>query len=191
MISFFYTFDYDDEVNMDADAEVKEGRPTTTAAMNAWVYAIAEKYEIHPLKAVALEKFWKHTKADDPDHMLEAAYTIFKHTAVSENDNSLKEMFCLMWLVSAKRLMDAIGTDALIKLNVNAPEFAATYMSRLTRPTPARVWDIRCTSCQNLRQCVYPNSTLMPEMNRQCSNCKSTDGDIEAKLLLRTPPFQQ
>jgi len=68
MIDYFYKIDYDDTVGMNYDDSVGstakrepqgDGAMTNSMELNAWVYALADKYEVLGLRTLALSKFKK------------------------------------------------------------------------------------------------------------------------------------
>jgi hypothetical protein len=83
MITFFYTFDFDD-IKADPKPKIKSGRPACEIQMNAHVYAIADKYQIDELKDLALEKFKTPVNLDNGMALLGATWTMYKNIKIPD-----------------------------------------------------------------------------------------------------------
>ena len=59
MITYFYTFDYDDSLT---SVEANTNKVYNELDMNAWVYVTADKYDVPELRTMALRKFMQAGK---------------------------------------------------------------------------------------------------------------------------------
>jgi hypothetical protein len=131
MISFFYTFDYDDTVTMEDPPLLQSGRPANHMQMNAWVFSIADKYEVVHLKALALEKFKSHADVTDAQQMLGAAWTVFNDMRLPDTEQELCAAVYDMWLLGGADLASNVGCEAMTTYMGLLPDFMGAVFMRL------------------------------------------------------------
>ena len=174
MITFFYTFDYDDTVveeGTDLATDLAKGRPTNRLQMNAWVYAVADKYEVTHLKALALEKFKQHANITNADEMFRAAWTICTEVSLPENDRVLHDLIVNMWLLGGKDLaVSVVETNLLYEL-ITLPEFMTRVHLRLMSAFDAKVKQY-CKQCNRYE--VFERAEVMSK-GFFCKACKGTE----------------
>lgn len=171
MVTFCYTFDYDDHVE-ELPPETHSRRPSTPLQVNAFVYAIAEKYDIMDLKALVLEKFKQHADVTDADAMLRAAWTIYKDIQLPENDRSLHNLILDMWLLGGKPLVVNMGDHNLESYMVGIPEFMARVYSRLMRGSDFKLKQA-CRRCGRYELVERKDITTKPYT--ACRACGGTE----------------
>lgn len=173
MITYFYTFDYDDKVVTDPLPQLRSERPTNELQMNAWVYAIAEKYEAMNLKELALEKFKRSAKVTDVDLMLGAAWTIYKDIPLPQNDRILHETITDMWLMGGKDLAADVGDETMESYLVMLPEFMTKVYMRLVRGLDGGVKQY-CLQCGRYEVFVASEVSELSTKGFFCKSCKKS-----------------
>ena len=131
MIHFFYTCDYDDRVVLRKDDQGNDV-VRNTLCVNADVYAIADKYDIPDLKALALEKSKIAAKAIymHPARMLGAVRHIYTKVQTMASDTALRALVVDAWLMGGSALHEGVGKEKFTELVRQAPEFAADLTIR-------------------------------------------------------------
>lgn len=188
MIEYFYKLDYDaseglpelgDQMTDDSPPYIEE--PQFEMQRHAYIYAVAEKYEVPGLKTVALEKF-KEQAARHGDwcvvRLLWAARTIYLDILLPDDDKELRRI-----LVDAFIYYASANTGALqvIEWYFQAiPQFATDLAIKLMGGfTRDRMWT-KCPRC-NRRQETQQHRPSP----RNCSACRggSVPAEDEAVLL--------
>ena len=174
MISFFYTFDYDDNITVESPPNIKSERPESTIQMNAHVYALADKYQVDDLKALAVEKLKTSVDLTSRHQMLAAAWTVGKVLKLPPGDQTLQQMLSRMWLLGSPEWIDAADADGMTVIAAfcdEMPEFTASLLG--TFATAAKNGTVRytCSACK--RQETIPMSKFLTTAYR-CKNCGST-----------------
>lgn len=183
-MSYFYSFDYDDEVKTNPVPEIKSGRPANRTQMNIWVYALAEKYDISLLKQLAIEKIRLHTSIDDPEQMVGAAWAIFGLAQLPPWDTELKELFCTMWMLGGQELTAQIPDVRMVDLCASVPEFTAMFMSKLPTWRNARYNTLlECSNCgRKLSSEDTKSAALTPGL--LCQYCVNRGTEFPVVLMV-------
>ncbi|KAK3718337.1 hypothetical protein LTR37_005150 [Vermiconidia calcicola] len=197
MISFMYTFDYNDSTSSDtfkststehtlpkgssSSKHLTSPAPSNALQMNAWVYATAEKYEILDLKALALEKFKQHADVTNADDMLGAAWAVYKHISLLETDRQLHDTVRDMWLLGGKELIANIGPEALEDCFASIPKLMGELLTMLIGAFGGGAKTVRqfCKTCN-----YYELFTTSDVVSKEfvCSKCPSKEARESVRL---------
>lgn len=169
MITFFYTFDYDDTVAADPELSADSGRPQDHMQLNAFVYATAEKYQVENLKALALEKFKNRADFTNSAQLASTAKVVFQGISLREKDLRLKEAMVSLWILGAPELDDNMGQEKLTEILADVPELAAIVFSMLAKGVKGGKLLRRCPECR----CRYDYKRTEVFTTIQCRGCKS------------------
>lgn len=128
MITFFYTWDYDDTMSSEVKSEPDSKEPSSDLQLNAWMYAIAEKYEVPDLETMSLQKFKNAaarvlTNVDVPA-LLDAVRTLYKYISLPESDTKLRDILLDTWVLASNELKTAQARPLIVSLFSELPEFA-------------------------------------------------------------------
>ena len=136
MITYFYTFDYEDSVRIRPLPEIEDPKPATTAEINAHVYAVADKYDVPALKSLALEKFRAEcqdiaagTTILNEGNIIDASalelrritYTTFSQLGPY---HELHEIVVWIWLLGGQELWEYFSEEQREQLLSDLPSFA-------------------------------------------------------------------
>ncbi|KAF7188230.1 hypothetical protein HII31_10515 [Pseudocercospora fuligena] len=195
MIEFFYKFDYSSdipkaeettqEVKTDPEEEFATQNIETELELHAWMYAIADKYEISDLKKLALAKFradlrtQKRTRAE-----FELAITlIYSVLPLPESDFTLRQEVVDEWILIVTAAPDGIGRSDVAALSRKLPSFAADVQHRFLSSTSSTLFE--CASCKREQVSCYRDgkNNLF-----SCPRCGTNQRYLSAKLTstLRT-----
>jgi hypothetical protein len=180
MITYFYTFDYDDAVTTDPLPELVSGSLANNMQMNAWMFATADKYEIPHLKALALEKFKQHADVTNADQMLGTAWTVFNDISIPEGEQELYWATYHMWLLGGADLVRNIGVESMAAWFTMNPDFMSKIFVRVMGGMTDGTVKQYCAKCNRWEQCQ--RSEVMTK-KFACSKCFCT----EAKDIVHLP----
>lgn len=131
-IQFFYLFDYDDVTpNHGPRPTGQRWRPIYKLEMHALVYAMADKYDVPNLKALALEKFRVFKDVFNADAMIGAVWTLENQVQLPDGEQELHKAILEMWFVGGKELVNNIGEDRLKECMADIPDFMSSMFIRM------------------------------------------------------------
>lgn len=179
MITFFYEFDYDDNLEGHRTLIFDSNRPTNRTQMNAHVYALAEKYQVHDLKTHAMEKFVKGASWHDKNDMLAAAWTVYKVIELPPNDIVLRDLVVNMWFMGAADFADAEDATDPANCIGEIPELITRMFAKIAQQTCKANIRFTCKKCK-ISEIVARTKAMKHEF--RCKACKSTEVDEEVAL---------
>lgn len=101
MLQFFYHLDYEPPEPIEFGLIA----PPLALVLYAWTYAVAEKYMVDGLKALAMEKFEKATASDlNKDDFLDAAREAY--TSTIDSDRGLRDIVVKVFHAYKLSLLD-------------------------------------------------------------------------------------
>lgn len=141
--------------------------------LNACVYALAEKYQIDNLKALALEKFKENADIFNRAEMLAATWTVWKGIQLPETDSVLRDIVVHMWAVADADLFNDEEAGALlINFFEDIPEFAATIFWALAFGHKNGQIKLVCAKCKKVDS--VPGKTAFFSVFK-CKGCESLE----------------
>ena len=187
MITFFYTFDYDDSMAGDSAVEDGSARPRDHMQMNAYVYALADKYQVANLKSLALEKFKAGADVTAAAGMISAAKTVFKHFRLPEKDVELKQSMLNLWLLALPDLIAEMDVLSLTTLVAEIPELAAMVFAALSVSMVDQVGGRlqHCPTCGSMG--LYTRTEIAKGTTRCSKDCCRTARNGCAWRLVAIP----
>ena len=178
MITYFYTFDYDDAANLASQGQHRDKRkPLCSLEMNAWMYAIAEKYEVPCLKALALEKFKAHANVTDKQSMFCAAQTIYDDIPLPVTDQVLHRLIEDMWLLGGRELMENMREMGVLCAVQNLDVFATNILGKYMGGSTTTVKQF-CKSCNRYEVFKREEVTTKAFVFKACK-CTETKKAVE------------
>lgn len=176
MIHFFCTWDYDDNISVDSVPNIADPKPVTALQMNAYIFAVAEKYEIPTLKALALEKFKKaaaNLQGNIESQLQRATYTVFNHILLPESEEILKTTIVSLWVVGGEALTRQMPAASVQELFNDVPTFGFRLSMRLMAGRSHQLSQC-CKHCK--RGQSYARKTIATVVFR-CFHCGGTEAD--------------
>ncbi|EME79922.1 uncharacterized protein MYCFIDRAFT_80991, partial [Pseudocercospora fijiensis CIRAD86] len=180
MIEYFYKLDYDDfegvpESRNEADNSdlpwIKE--PQFAMQLNAYIYAVAEKYEVIGLKALALDKLKQQAARVDLSTFRRLAWTartVYLDILLPEHDRSCHSLLVDVYLLHAGGVVAQSNFDIGVYLELisrRVPEFALNVATKLMSGFKRnRMWT-QCPRCMKRQETVQS-----PTDNQDCSACQ-------------------
>lgn len=183
---FFYTFDYDDSVNAEPLPGIKSGRPAMQSQMNAHIYALAEKYQVDDLKALAIEKIKKTADVSSRIQMLALAYTTWTVIELPPNDTILHQVVKDMWLMGAADWLDIEHTDSLDSFFKHMPGFMTEMFLKLSSGMKNATVRFTCSKCK--RDETMARASAIQYEYKKCKYCSSTEAVV---TILGPVPFEK
>jgi len=175
MISFFYTCDYDDGIEATTPVpKSRDRQPRSKLQMNAWVYAIAEKYEVASLETLAVEKFAKATAeaAHIFSVLMPATYTVYKLLQLPATDRTLKNTLVAMWMLGGNEVMPK-KEEALHSFAAVVPEFMGDLTKALLNGGKGSVRQ-QCKQCGLVHEAA-PGAVTLGAFRCARNGCFSTE----------------
>ena len=174
MIDFFYKWDYDDKVTVDPKPPPDDPESGYSTHMNAYMYAIADKYEIIDLKGLALEKSMKvaieHSAHLNMALLVSTTYTIYGHIMLPATDKKLKKHLVDMWALSESKVLKKVSSETMIEFLTPFPGFATVFLYCLIRNPSENVTHI-CKDCNGYEQIA---KSELATKGFKCGVCGST-----------------
>ncbi|KXS94488.1 hypothetical protein AC578_1713 [Pseudocercospora eumusae] len=143
MIEFFYKFDYSsdvpttetiaEEVKSDPEEEFATQKINSKVELHAWMYSIADKYEISDLKKLSFTKFTKELQASkltrgDVELLVNLIYSTLP---LPESDTALRDAVVERWIYILGTSQKKVDADELNAISRGNPVFGADVMRRL------------------------------------------------------------
>lgn len=181
MIEFFYTFNYNDKMPESSDGSKPlktNGRPVIQSQMNAHVYALAEKYQIEELKALALEKF-RETNPSSRALVLGATWTVYKDIELPNDDRALKDAVTEMWIVGSPDWWDTDGPGDVESFFREMPFFGAFIFRQFSKGFKGATVRLTCSKC-NRKENVLRAKAL--DRDFKCKGCGETEPEGYATI---------
>ena len=202
MVKYFYTCDYDDAVTSPEPLPPEDDpTPVCSLQVNAYMYALGEKYEVRDLKKLAVsrprssqahtsqvakctqfEKFKADCKDEDvwtsATMMRRACYTIYHHVQLPECDQDLQIIHIDQWLLGGSTLFNTDARKRLRSLMKELPDFGAdlAYRFMIGNSGDITLW---CLSCEALNECAREGITE----GFMCSACGFDRAEEDAHVL--------
>jgi len=183
---FFYVWTYDDDMSSIGADELAcvalgDPKPVTSIQINAYVYAMADKYEVPDLQALALRKF-KTAACDlngaEDSHLLlqRAIYTVFRHVQLSHSDTTLKDILVSLWTIGGSELNKRIGPEGITELVGEVPEFAQYVFSKIFKDADGTIAET-CSLCGDATYFERSEITKKPFW---CTLCDKSEPEEQA-----------
>lgn len=191
MIQYFYKLDYED---LEGTPETQEKdaaqgtlkwtkEPHFGMQRNAHVYAVADKYEVPGLKALALSKFKQQAARIQSAHsrILMTARTVYKEILLPPGDDQLRSVLVDSWILRAgEASADEEWRKRVRVYYRNIPEFAIDVNMRLLTGFQNRMWVV-CPRCKKRAEVEQKPGATRPD----CLLCRGgyCPKDDEAAIL--------
>lgn len=175
MIEFFYTSNYDDG-SEDSDVESEQFPINIDAKM----YALADKYDVPVMQALALEKFESaliecHTNRAA---MISATETLTRDVELPDTDTKLHDLLVDGWLIAGgPALATTEGAKEFVELTKIAPWLSTALLTRtLTGLSTGKLHYLYvCEKCTRTKKVSWPGlySTEGSNYPGLCESCYS------------------
>lgn len=133
-----------------APVDTNAREPSFPIQLHAWVYAVADKYDVPGLKELAFQKFKQAgiSALGNKAQLLAAASTLYNHIMLPEKDVALLDVLMDMWVLATGSLYNTMTQqEDFVELVDISPCFAADYMRRLMSGFKDRKMWVFCSKC--------------------------------------------
>ncbi|EME79918.1 uncharacterized protein MYCFIDRAFT_80997 [Pseudocercospora fijiensis CIRAD86] len=176
-IEFFYKFDYSSDipiaeelaqgVKVDPEEEFATQKIECKLELHAWMYSIADKYEISDLRNLSLAKFKEELRnpkmtRTDVELVVSLIYSVLP---LPEGDTSLREAVVHQGICIVIKSREKLDANELLAISRSHPVFGVSVLRRFINSFTAV--SFKCTHCQK----VYEASRVRDQS--RCPNCYS------------------